>query len=77
MMAQTATLLAAAVLTGVIAAVCARGIPAIRAATPAPQASRATGLREKAQHSRFVRLCDPDAAGRIRPRAPTAAPAAA
>ncbi|HYK32234.1 MAG TPA: DUF6412 domain-containing protein [Streptosporangiaceae bacterium] len=38
---------------------------------------RASALREKSWRAAFLRQCDPDAAGRPRPRAPSAAPAAA
>lgn len=37
----------------------------------------AVSLRDRARHTAFLRLRDPDAAGRTRPRAPSAAPAAA
>jgi hypothetical protein len=43
----------------------------------APLASRAAALREKSWHAAFLPQRDPDAAGRPRPRAPSAAPAAA
>jgi Family of unknown function (DUF6412) len=45
--------------------------------TTSPLAGRAVGLREKAWSAAFQRQLDPDAAGRARPRAPSAAPAAA
>jgi hypothetical protein len=38
---------------------------------------RASALREKSWRAAFLRQRDPDAAGRARPRAPSAAPAAA
>ena len=52
-----------AALTGLAAA-----IPLIR---------RDSALREKSWRAAFLRQRDPDAAGRTRPRAPSAAPAAA
>jgi len=42
-----------------------------------PMIRRASALREKSWHAAFLRQRDPDAAGRSRPRAPSAAPAAA
>lgn len=45
--------------------------------TAAPEQVRGVALRERARHSTFLRLRDPDASGRTRPRAPTAALAAA
>lgn len=42
-----------------------------------PLTSRAAALREKSWRAAFLRQRDPDAAGRPRPRAPSAAPAAA
>jgi len=71
----TATVLAVA-LTGVAAAIMAEGALA-RAVTAVPLLSRAAGLREKSWCAAFLRQRDPDAAGRARPRAPSAAPAAA
>lgn len=46
-------------------------------ATAVPMIRRASALREKSWHAGFLRQRDPDAAGRARPRAPSAAPAAA
>jgi hypothetical protein len=66
----------AVVLAGIVAAVLADGALA-RAVTAAPLRSRAAGLREKSWCAAFLRQRDPDAAGRARPRAPSAAPAAA
>jgi len=43
----------------------------------APLLSRASALRRKSWGAAFQRQLDPDAAGRPRPRAPSAAPAAA
>ncbi|GAA1964088.1 DUF6412 domain-containing protein [Amycolatopsis minnesotensis] len=42
----------------------------------APPRVRAMALRQRAARSRFLRLRDPDAAGRPRPRAPSAGHAA-
>jgi hypothetical protein len=42
-----------------------------------PLTRRVTALREKSWRVAFLRLRDPDARGRTRPRAPSAAPAAA
>jgi hypothetical protein len=42
-----------------------------------PLIRRARALREKSWRAAFLRQRDPDAAGRARPRAPSAAPAAA
>jgi Family of unknown function (DUF6412) len=36
----------------------------------APLLARATSVRDRAEQTVFLRLCDPDAAGRPRPRAP-------
>lgn len=75
------TTLAAAVLAGamlaavltLIAAVA--GVSALAAAIPLIR--RAAALREKSWRAAFLRQRDPDAAGRARPRAPSAAQAAA
>ena len=48
-----------------------------RATAALPMIRRATALREKSWRAAFLRQRDPDAAGRSRPRAPSAAPAAA
>jgi hypothetical protein len=69
--------LAAIALTGMLVALIARNASITAALTTLPLTSRATGLREKAWLARFQRQLDPDAAGRARPRAPSAAPAAA
>jgi hypothetical protein len=67
----------AAVLTGLIVAILADSARLARAVTSGPLVSRAAGLREKSWCAAFLRQRDPDAAGRPRPRAPSAAPAAA
>jgi hypothetical protein len=48
-----------------------------RATAAVPMIRRASALREKSWRAGFLRQRDPDAAGRARPRAPSAAPAAA
>jgi Family of unknown function (DUF6412) len=81
LMGPTATALAAAVLAGaMLAAVLAlltsmAGVSRTSAALPIVRRARA--LREKSWRAGFLRQRDPDAAGRTRPRAPSAAPAAA
>jgi Family of unknown function (DUF6412) len=52
------------------------GLPG-RAVTAGPLLRRAVALRRKSWGAAFQRQRDPDAAGRARPRAPSAAPAAA
>jgi hypothetical protein len=73
--AVAAAVLAGAMLAAVLALVTsvagASGLAAI------PLIQRASALREKSWRAAFLRQRDPDAAGRTRPRAPTAAPAAA
>jgi hypothetical protein len=48
-----------------------------RATAAIPLLRRARALREKSWRAAFLRQRDPDAAGRARPRAPSAAPAVA
>jgi len=50
---------------------------ASRATAALPMIRRASALREKSWRAAFLRQRDPDAAGRSRPRAPSAAPAVA
>jgi len=70
------TLLAGAVLVTALA--CLAGADRLAQVTAAvPLLSRARALREKSWGAAFLRQRDPDAAGRPRPRAPSAAPAAA
>jgi Family of unknown function (DUF6412) len=71
----SAVLLAAAALAvaGLVALACRRPAPHLVPDTPA--GSRA--LRERAQRATFIRLRDPGAAGRPRPRAPSALTGAA
>ena len=75
------TALAAAVLAGAMfAAVLAllTSVASLSRTTAAlPMIRRASALREKSWRAGFLRQRDPDAAGRARPRAPSAAPAAA
>jgi hypothetical protein len=62
-------------LIGVAVAVLASAVGDVIASRLLP--GRAAALREKAWSAAFQRQRDPDAAGRPRPRAPSAAPAAA
>jgi Family of unknown function (DUF6412) len=75
------TALAASVLAGAMfAAVLALLVSVAslsRTTTALPMIRRASALREKSWRAAFLRQRDPDAAGRSRPRAPSAAPAAA
>ena len=71
------TAVLAAVLIGLVVAVVADSARIARAVTAAPLTRRAAGLREKSWCAAFLRQRDPDAAGKPRPRAPSAAPAAA
>jgi Family of unknown function (DUF6412) len=75
------TAVAAAVLAGaVLAAVLAllTSVASLSRTTAAlPMTRRASALREKSWRAAFLRQRDPDAAGRPRPRAPSAASAAA
>jgi Family of unknown function (DUF6412) len=79
--ASTVTVLAGTVLAGAVllaAVAClAGGARVARISAAVPLLSRARALREKSWHAAFLRQRDPDAAGRPRPRAPSAAPAAA
>jgi Family of unknown function (DUF6412) len=68
--------LAAVALTGMLVAFLAHGARIAAAVTARPLTGRAVALREKAWSAAFQRQLDPDAAGRTRPRAPSAAPAA-
>jgi Family of unknown function (DUF6412) len=76
LMALAGTVLAGAVFAAVLAllsSVAGRS----RAAAVLPLLRRAAALREKSWRAAYGRQRDPDAAGRPRPRAPSAAPAAA
>ena len=71
------TALAVTVLAGALAVCLASGARIGRIAEAIPLLSRAAALREKSWRAGFLRQRDPDAAGRPRPRAPSAVPAAA
>jgi len=71
-----AAVLAGAMLAAVLALVASvASVSGLAAAMPLVR--RASALREKSWRAAFLRQRDPDAAGRTRPRAPSAAPAAA
>jgi hypothetical protein len=67
---------AAVALAVMLAAFLAHGARIAAAVTARPLV-RAVALREKSWSAAFQRQLNPDAAGRARPRAPTAVPAAA
>ena len=69
--------LAVAVVVGAIAVSLASEAWLGPIAASLPLIGRASALREKSFLAAFLRQRDPDAAGRARPRAPSAAPAAA
>jgi hypothetical protein len=74
------TVLSASVLAGLLTGlvvVIAASARITRAVTVAPLVRRVAGLREKSWCAAFLRQRDPGAAGRPRPRAPSAAQAAA
>ena len=75
------TALAATVLAGAMFATVLALLTSVagvsRTAAALPLIRRARALREKSWRAAFLRQRDPDAAGRTRPRAPSAAPAAA
>ena len=75
------TVLAATVLGGAMFAAVLALLTSVagvsRTAAALPLIRRARALREKSWRAAFLRQRDPDAAGRPRPRAPSAAPAAA
>jgi Family of unknown function (DUF6412) len=74
--ALAATVLAGAMLAAVLALIgSVAGVSGSAAALPLIRRARA--LREKSWRAAFLRQRDPDAAGRTRPRAPSAAQAAA
>ncbi len=75
----TSELMAIAVLTlaGVVIAMLAGAAWLATAQQAGPLLKRATAVRSKSRAAVFQRQRDPDAAGRARPRAPSAAPAAA
>jgi hypothetical protein len=75
--AVVVAVLAGTVLAAVLGALAARRARLARMAAAAPLTSRAAALREKSWRAAYARQRDPGAAGRPRPRAPSAAPAAA
>jgi hypothetical protein len=68
---------AAVVLASLVVAFLAHGARIATAVTARPLTGRASALREKARGAVYQRQINPDAAGHSRPRAPSAAPAAA
>jgi hypothetical protein len=70
-------MLAAITLTAMLVALLAVGARMAAAVTAIPLSSRVAALREKSWRAAFLPQRDPDAPGRARPRAPSAAPAAA
>ena len=73
--ALAATVLAGAMLVAVIALL--TSVAGVSRTAALPLVRRARALREKSWRAAFLRQRDPDAAGRTRPRAPSAALAAA
>ena len=71
------TALAGAAVIGALTFCVASGARLVAVTTAIPQLGHAAAVREKTWSAAFLRLRDPDAAGRPRPRAPAAAPAAA
>ncbi|MFI5695230.1 DUF6412 domain-containing protein [Kribbella sp. NPDC051586] len=63
-----AAVLTAAALLLALAVVAQASRSSLHAA--APMLARATSVRRRTAETVFLRLCDPDAAGRARPRAP-------
>jgi hypothetical protein len=74
---QRLAALAVAVLAAVAAGCVAAAVRVERAPAAVPVVRRVTALRDKSWRVAFLRLRDPDARGRARPRAPSAVPAAA
>ena len=70
-----AAVLAGAMLAAVLALLIS--VACLSRAAALPLIRRTSALREKSWRAAFLRQRDPDAAGRPRPRAPSAAPAAA
>ncbi len=70
-----AALAGAALATVIVLIACVAEIS--RTTVALPLLRRTAALREKSWRAAFLRQRDPDAAGRARPRAPSAAPAAA
>ncbi|HEY2579589.1 MAG TPA: DUF6412 domain-containing protein [Streptosporangiaceae bacterium] len=71
--AVSVTMLAGSVLLGGLAAHLASGARFVAISAAIPLISHAAALREKSWHAAFLRQRDPDAAGRPKPRAPSAA----
>jgi hypothetical protein len=69
--------IAAAALAGAIVALLAQAARLAGALHGGPLLQRAAALRRKSWSAVFQRQLNPDAAGHVRPRAPSAAPAAA
>jgi hypothetical protein len=69
--------LAALALTAMVIAIVADGTQTAAAVTGRPLISRVAALRRKSWCAAYQRQLNPDAAGHARPRAPSAAPAAA
>jgi hypothetical protein len=74
---QRLAALAIAVLAVVAAGCVAAAVRVDRVVAAVPVVRRVTALRDKSWRVAFLRLRDPDARGRSRPRAPSAAPAVA
>ncbi len=74
---QRLAALAVAMLAAVAAGCVAAAVRVDRGSTAIPVVRSVTALRDKSWRVAFLRLRDPDARGRSRPRAPSAAPAAA
>jgi hypothetical protein len=74
---QRVAVLAITVLAVAALGCLAAGASLAGAAAGLPVVRRVRALREKSWRVAFLRLRDPDARGRTRPRAPSAAPAAA
>jgi branched-subunit amino acid ABC-type transport system permease component len=72
-----AAVLAGAVFAAAVLALLTSVASLSRTTAALPMTRRASTLREKSWRAAFLRQRDPDAAGRPRPRAPSAAPAAA
>jgi len=74
--ALATAVLAGAMFAAVLALLISVASPS-RTTAALPMIRRASALREKSWRAAFLRQRDPGAAGRPRPRAPSAAPAAA
>jgi hypothetical protein len=75
--ATAVTVLAGAILVSALAVGLASGARLGRSSAATPLVRRAAALRRKSWCAAFLPQRDPDAAGRPRPRAPSAVPAAA